>query len=177
MSFSNHLEKLNEFRAGKAIIVWKRGNLDEKTGRLYTRSPFSSERIWWLKGKIVVPDKIMTPRKEGKSAENGLYFDTQKPDELASFDDEDLIKARVQPKDIIAANFDGTTICAVAAKIIDAPNPNQKWQRIEYLKKQLAGSGVIIQQRDLKSQEWAEEREDYLEAQQQIADELRKKNR
>jgi hypothetical protein len=141
MCFFNNEKQLAKVRAlKKPITVWKKGRIDDKTGRVTTSNPQdhspNKKRIVWIPKTVVKPDKIRKPLGHNKECSSGLYFYTSKFMIGAIRNTyKGLVKAQVDPKDVIAVSDDGYTICSVAATVIDAPNPDQRLWRLDYLKK------------------------------------------
>ena len=167
MCFSNDPIELAKFRARKSpITVWKRGDLDEKTGRVYTEWDGDQDRVWWVKGKVTKPTRIRQPLKGRASCTSGLYFYTKLSAVPSnSYVPRELIKARVNPQDIIAVSSDDgrQTVCCVAAKVIDAPNPCQRKRRLKWLTAKITGAKVETKHRKETIQQWLAEQEDKAE--------------
>lgn len=168
MCFTNDIDKLNEYRAKKrAITAWKSGSIDEKTGRVITSyhslpGKVVEDDVCWIKGQVAVPHEIRKPLGKGDSCSAGLYFcirqksvslDTYGPRKKA------LIKARVNPKDIIAVSFDERQICCVAAKVIEAPNPDQRVMRLKWVNKAITEAREEKRERENSKRLWLEEQE------------------
>ena len=137
MCFANEPDRLAKLRAKKtAITVWKVGQKDHKTGLCYSEYFGKHDRVWWKKGTVVHPHKIRPPIKGRSAAGAGLYFYTDSkhvPIYRGRSRDSDrpVIKARVQPEDIIGVGHDGSQVCVVAAFVLVAPNPDQTKMRVK----------------------------------------------
>ena len=116
----------------------------------------------WKKGTIVKPDKIRKLLKSGDTASHGLYFYTSKPPR-AKNEQQTLIVAQVQTRNIIAADSYGT-ICCTKARVIQAFSCHPQQIIIDKLDKQLETAKNDIKERDREMKEWLEEKDDYLEA-------------
>lgn len=182
MCFSNDIAQLRNFRKKKrAIAVWKTGRVDEKTGLIVTSYSFDGkDKVVWKLGTVVCPHKIRRPLASESICSAGLYFFPGEPPERMR-GDERLIIAKVKPKDIIAVDTCGQTICCVAAKVIEAVNPDQRVRKIEFLTRKIKDAKNSISSTDQQMKEWREEiddwqetREDQLEGLQNMQDELKK---
>ena len=162
MCFENNINELNKARSQrKSITVWKNTDLDEKTGLAVSHyNHKQNDKVWWKKGTVVKPHKIRQPLKNGEKASAGLYFYTSKGRAWG----EPTVKASVKPKDIIAVQRDGETICAVAATVIDAPNPDPRRQHIKWLNEKIREAKDKIEANDRRNKVWMEERDDNIEA-------------
>lgn len=177
MCFPNSIDFLNKFRnSKKSFVVWKAAWVDSKTG--LATSSYSGDRdlVVWSKKTIVVPSKIRRPLRDKQSCSSGLYFYTSKKSLLIrSFGrmQKVAIKARVKPEDIIAVDYNGSTICCVAAFVLDAPNPDQAKMRIKYLNECIKDAKHVFKRRRDQAKEWEAERPEKEEALQQMLDEVK----
>ncbi len=189
MCFENESEYLKWYRGlDRLIPVWKRGTIDPKTGVLY--SFFGRHRTEWRQGTTVKPHLIRKPLKHKQEATAGLYFyTTEEPaaivhDSWRNFGQVGkmiklsiIILAEVAPEDVIAANYNGMTICCTKAKVIKALNPDDS--RISRLTHWTEEADQIIKEKDKKSKEmqkeirkWKEEREEHVECLEQMTKQL-----
>lgn len=177
MCFQNDISGLNEYRAKKrAITVWKYGLADEKTGRVSTHWDGDQDRVWWIKGTVVKPTRIRSPLGRRSICSVGLYFHTRKIDVPlrtgGSFRVRKLITARVKPEDIIAVSdtaFNGgRQICCVAAKVIDAPDPDQRTMRLKWLNQHITKAREERREREATGKFWLEEQAEKTECLQRM---------
>lgn len=132
MCFNNDKIQLDKFRTRKTrFTVWKTGHPNRKTGIVHTSyCGYNDNDVIWKKGTTVKPHAIRKPLKHRQVASAGLYFYTEKPiPHYGAF----LVTAKINPKDIIAVNEKGTTICVTEAYVVDAPNLDPKEMRIKFL--------------------------------------------
>ncbi len=188
MCFENNAHQLAVLRNQKRpISVWKRGAVNPKTGVLY--SSFGRHKTEWRQGTTVQPHLIRKPLRHNQEATAGLYFYTTKEPAADVHDSwrnfghigktsvSIIILARVDPEDIIAANYNGMAICCTKAKVIRALNPDDS--RIPRLISLAKRADQIIKEKDqsvIKMQKeikkWEEEREEYVECLEQMTKQL-----
>jgi hypothetical protein len=168
MCFENNIDQLNKFRSRKRpITVWKTASVDRTTGRAYTQYNSPRDRVWWTKGATVHPHRILGPRKAKQTCSSGLYFNLKRPSGTRT-----VIKAKVKPKDIIGVNAWGQTICAVAALVVEAPNPDD--MRLEFLKDRMKSAQEQRRAREQDMARYLATQEDNEEALQQMLAEAAK---
>ncbi len=174
MCFANDPEQLAKFRARLlSFTVYKNGRVNNNTGLIRTSYNLDGkDEVHWIKGKTVHPHQIRKPMKGRRCCTSGLYFYTRKED-LRVYGT-GKVTASVKPKDVIAVSSNGRIICVVAAKVLDAPNPNQKMMRTKYLKKQLADARAREKGNIDQMKIWEDQRDQNNEAMQQMVDELKK---
>lgn len=166
MCFTNEPDRLAKLRAKKAAItVWKFVQTDCKTGLCFSQYDGPHDRVWWKKGTVVHPHRIRPPIKGHSDAGSGLYFYNYPLPRYY----EDVIKARVQPEDIIGVNCDGSQVCAVAAFVLTAPNPDPTKMRVRYLNEQIREAKNVFLQLEEQIAAMPEQRE----ALQQMQDEVK----
>ncbi len=176
MCFTNNPDQLARFRKLKnSIKLWKKGQVDEKTGLVTTSydDGAGDNRVVWKQGTIVKPHRIRKPLKECTECTAGLYFHTSPDCDDIDYRSGYMVIARVKPQDIIAVSDDGKTVCCVAAKVIKAPNPNQRQMRIKFLKESIFEAKNNITFREQETKRIEAEREDYEEGLQRLKDELK----
>jgi len=188
MCFDNDADQLAVLRnQNHPITVWKRGTVNSRTGFLETS--FGTRKIEWRQGATVKPHQIRKPLKHMQHASAGLYFYTTKEPAADVHDSwrnfrhigktsvSIIILAEVDPKDVIAANYNGMTICCTKAKVIKALNPDDsRIPRLTCLVKQadqtIKGKdrSVIKMQKEIT--QWKKEREEYVECLEQMTKQL-----
>lgn len=182
MCCNNNFENLQRFRNKRTpLILEKTAQLDEKTGLAYTQFNGPRDRVWWKKGTIVKPTRILPPRKHGQACTAGLYFDVNGrfSNSFSNSFHRVTVKARIQPKDIIGVDSSARIICVVAAKVLQAPDPDQREMRIKFLEPAILRAELCIKDRKPKlqgmqdeMQRWLEEDERQEEAYQQMLAEM-----
>lgn len=186
MCFKNNMHNLNAYRNRKrSVTVWKKASLDSKTGlaithyNIYEKKPIEVV-VWWKKGTTVYPHKILEPFTCNRTAGAGLYFYTSRTNDALShfFFGQLLIKATVKPQDIIAVNCDSSVICCVAAKVLDAPDPDPMEMRLKFLSQRIRYARNELKEHNEQIKEHNEQIEVWdrgkKEALQQMLDEVKK---
>lgn len=175
MCFTNSFGNLTELRKSKRkfFTVWKICHIDGETGLASTCYRGDIDRVWWKKGKTVVPHEIRKPLGNGDSCEAGLYFYISEDHLPVPMSTEVAIKAKVKPEDIIAVNFDATKLCCVAAHVLQAPNPDQTEMRLKFLRAAVVDARVTFKQRRDQIAAWEEDEPEEKEALQNMLDEMK----
>lgn len=174
MCFINCKKQLDRFRARKrAITAWKNGDIDCATGIVVTEGDGGDpkKRTEWRKGEEIQPHRIRQPLRDGHRPGAGLYFNTRK--NCANCFGDAVVKAKIQPEDIIAVDECGETICCVKATVVDAPNPDQRLMRIKYLRKIMHSSADACKELQLKQNKLKQKQDEQQEVMECMKTELK----